>query len=359
MSKDYYKILGVDKNASKDEIKKAFRKLAHQHHPDKSGGNAEKFKEANEAYQVLSDDKKRSQYDQFGSTFDNARAGGGFSGFEGFSGFGSGGININMEDLGDIFEGAFGFGGGRKKRASYGSQRGQDMEVMMEIEFKEAIFGAEKEIHLNKIITCDKCRGNGAEPGTKIEICSTCKGTGQVKHSQRTIFGTFQTVTTCSECQGAGKRPEKICAKCDGAGVMQGDSRIKVKIPAGINNNETIRLSAQGEAGRNGGSAGDLYINIRVKPHYKFKREGNDIYTKEYITFKQAALGDKIQVETVDDGVKLKIPEGAQTGTVFKLKGKGVQKLRGFGRGDHFVEIIVRTPENLTRSQKKALEELD
>lgn len=358
MSKDYYKILAVDKDASKEEIKKAFHKLAHEHHPIK-GGNADKFKEANEAYQVLSDDKKRSQYDKFGTAFENAQsAGGGFSGFEGFSGFGNGGININMDDLGDMFESAFGFGG-RRGRASYSPQKGSDIEVSLEIDFKEAVFGIEKEIHLNKIITCDKCRGNGAEPGTKIETCSQCNGRGQIKRTQKTILGAFQTVTTCPSCGGQGKKAQKECTKCGGNGVAQGTSNIKVKIPAGINNNETIRLTSQGEAGRNGGVSGDLYINVRVKPHHKFKRQGYDIYTKEYISFKQAALGDKIKVETVDGDIKLKIPSGTQTGTMFKLRGKGIQKLRGFGRGDHFVEIIVRTPDNLTRAQKKAIEELD
>lgn len=358
MGKDYYKILGVNKNASKDEIKKAFRKLAHQHHPDKSGGNADKFKEANEAYQVLSDDKKRSQYDQFGTAFDNAQAGGGFSGFEGFSGFGNGGININMDDLGDMFGDMFGFEG-RRGRASYGPQKGSDIEVSLEVDFREAAFGIEKEIHLNKIIICDKCHGNGSEPGTKIETCDQCGGTGQIKQTQKTILGSFQTVATCPSCKGQGKKAQKVCAKCGGAGIVSGTSNIKVKIPAGINNNETIRLSSQGEAGRNGGQSGDLYINVRVKSHHKFRRQGYDIYTKEYITFKQAALGDKINVETVDGDVRLKIPAGTQTGTIFKLKGKGVQKLRGFGRGDHFVEVVVRTPGNLTRAQKKAMEELD
>lgn len=359
MGKDYYNILGVDKNASKEDIKRAFRRLAHQYHPDKGGGDGKKFKEVNEAYQVLSDDKKKSQYDQFGSTFEQTQqSGGGFSGFGGFrdfSGFANG-FNINMEDLGDIFEGAFGFGGGGK-RTAYGPRRGEDMEVMMEADFKEAILGSEKEIELEKDIICDRCSGNGAEPGTKISKCPSCKGTGQVKHAQRTIFGTFQTVTTCPECNGLGKRPEKVCAKCGGAGIAQGTKMIKVKIPAGIDNNEVIKLSGQGDAGREGGPAGDLYIKISVKPSHKFRRAGYDIYTKEYISFKQAALGDKISVQTVDDGVKLKIPEGTQTGTMFKLRGQGVNKLRGFGRGDHFVEVIVRTPDNLTRAQKKALEE--
>ncbi|OGF20435.1 molecular chaperone DnaJ [Candidatus Falkowbacteria bacterium RBG_13_39_14] len=360
MGKDYYKILGVSKDASKEDIKRAFRRLAHQYHPDKDRGDEKKFKEANEAYQVLSDDKKRSQYDQFGSSFEQAQSGGGFSGFGGFrdfSGFANG-FNINMEDLGDIFEGAFGFGG-EKKQTAYGPWRGEDMEVMMEIDFKEAVFGDEKEIELEKDIICDRCSGNGAEPGTRISKCPTCMGTGQVKHAQRTIFGTFQTVTTCPECRGAGKRAEKMCSRCGGSGIVHGTRRIKVKIPAGIDNNEVIKLSGQGDAGREGGPAGDLYIKIRVKPSHKFRREGYDIYTKEYISFKQAALGDKISVQTIDEGVKLKIPEGTQTGTIFKLKGKGVHKLRSFGRGDHFIEVVVRTPENLTRAQKQALEELD
>lgn len=359
MSKDYYKILGVEKNASKEDIKKAFRNLAHKYHPDKSGGDAEKFKEANEAYQVLSDDKKRAQYDQFGSSFEHAQAGGGFSGFNGFrdfSGFANG-FEINMDDLGDMF-GDF-FGGGRRQRASYGPRRGNDIEVSIEINFNDAVFGAEKEIDLDKIITCDYCHGNGAEPGSKIETCSQCKGTGQIKHTQQTILGAFQTASVCPTCKGAGKRAEKDCSKCGGAGVVRGTQSIKVKIPAGIDNGETIKLSGQGEAGRDGGPAGDLYISVKVHSSHKFRRDGYDIYTKEYISFKQAALGDKINVETIDDSVKLKIPEGTQTGMIFKLKGKGIQKLRGFGRGDHFVEVIVRTPENLTRAQKKAIEELD
>lgn len=359
MAKDYYNILGVDKNASKEDIKRAFRKLAHQYHPDKEGGDAEKFKEVNEAYQILSDDKKRSQYDQFGSTFEQAQAGGGFSGFEGFrdaSGFANG-FNINMEDLGDVFGDFFGFGGGRKQRASYGPKRGNDIEASLEVGFEEAVFGTEKELSLDKIITCDHCHGNGAEPGSKIITCPQCKGTGQIKQSQRTILGTFQTVTTCPTCKGKGKYPEKACSKCNGLGVIQGTKNIKVKIPAGIDNGEIIKLGGQGEAGLNGGPNGDLFIAINVKPHSRFKRKGYDIYTKEYISFKQAALGDKIKVQTIDDGVKLKIPEATQTGTIFKLKGKGIPKLRGFGRGDHFVEVIVETPRNLTRAQKKALEE--
>jgi len=359
MSKDYYKILGVDKSASKDEIKKAFRKLAHQHHPDKGNGNADKFKEANEAYQVLSNDEKRAQYDQFGSAFSSGQnGGGGFSGFEGFSGFGGGGININMDDLGDMVGDMFNFGG-RRSRGSYGPQRGRDMEVALEIDFKEAVFGIEKELKLNKLVSCEKCNGNGAEPGTTIKTCSECNGTGQVKRTQRTILGTIQTATVCPTCKGQGKKPEKVCSKCNGSGVVSGVNNIKVKIPAGIDNNEVIKLSGQGEAGRNGGQSGDLYIHAKVKASYKFKRQGYDIYTKEDISFKQAALGDKIDVETIDGDVKLKIPAGTQTGTMFKLRGKGIQKLRGFGKGDHFVEAIARTPENLTRAQRKVLEEMD
>lgn len=361
MSKDYYHILGVDKNALKDEIKKAFRKLAHKYHPDKEGGDPEKFKEINEAYQVLSDDKKRSQYDQFGSTFEQAQAGGGFSGFNGFrdfSGFANG-FNINMDDLGEMFGDLFGFGDGKRGKAYYGSQRGSDIEFSLEVEFEVSVFGSEKELELTKTMQCDRCNGNGAEPGYKIKACPQCGGSGQIKHTQQTILGAFQTVSVCPRCRGAGKIPEKVCSKCGGEGIIKGIKKLKVKIPAGIDNGEVIKLSGQGEAGKNGGRDGDLYLNIKIKPHHKFKREGYDIYSKEYISFKQAALGGKIEVDTVDGKINLKIPEGTQTGTIFKLKGKGVLKLRGFGHGDHFVEIIVRTPTHLSNAQKRALEDLE
>jgi molecular chaperone DnaJ len=362
MSKDYYNILGVDKNASQEEIKKTFRKKAHQCHPDKQGGDEQKFKEINEAYQVLGDAKKRAQYDQFGSAFEHGQAGGGFSGFEGFSAQGGpvSGWDINMEDLGDIFGGLgdiFGFsarGGQGRGRA----KRGGDIQVLLAIEFKEAVFGAEKEISLRKNIVCGRCKGNGAEPDSKIETCKTCNGSGRIIKTQRTIFGNMRAQTTCPDCGGEGKSYSRKCSKCHGNGVIQEISGIKVKIPAGIDDGETIRLSGHGEAGERGAPAGDLYLKIRVNPDIKFKRDGYNILSKAEISFAQAALGDKIEIPTVDGNVKLKIPEGAQSGKVFRLSGRGIPRLSGSGRGDHLVEIIVKTPTGLSRKQKEMLREL-
>lgn len=361
MSKDYYKILDVGKNASQEEIKKAFRKKAHEYHPDKKGGNEEKFKEINEAYQILGDPKKKAQYDQFGSSFEQAQAGGGFSGFEGFrdfSGF-TNGFNVEADDLGDIFSGIgdiFGFGSrGRSKRSS----RGEDIQVILTIEFSEAVFGVEKEISLKKKVVCDKCNGNGAEPGSKIETCKTCGGSGRITRVQRTILGNMQVQTTCRDCGGEGKKYSKLCAKCSGVGIIEEISNIKVKIPAGIDNGETIRLSGQGEAGVKGASAGDLYLKIRVMPDSKFERDGYNIRSKIEINFTQAALGDKIEITTVDGDIKLKIPSGTQSGTIFKLRDRGIFKLHGRGRGDHLVEVIIKTPKNLNKKQKELFKELE
>lgn len=367
MGKDYYQILGVNKSATQDEIKKAFRTKAHEYHPDKKGGDEAKFKEINEAYQVLGDSKKRSQYDQFGSAFEHAQGSGGFHGFDGFrdfSGFANGfssqgrAENIDMDDLGDIFGGIgdiFGFGGGRRKR----SRRGADLQVLLTIEFREAVFGVEKEIKLNKTIKCDHCRGNMAEPGSKIETCKTCNGTGRVTRVQRTILGNIQVQTTCENCNGEGKTYSEKCKKCNGMGVIQDTATLKIKIPAGIDNGETIRLTGQGEAGEKGASAGDLYIKVRVNPDKRFERSGYDIKSKTEINFTQASLGDKIDIETVHGSVKLKIPTGTQSGTIFKLGEKGIQKLQGRGKGDHLVEVILKTPTNLNKKQKKLLEELN
>ena len=356
MGKDYYKILGVDKSASQDEIKKAFRKLAHQHHPDKGNGNEEKFKEINEAYQVLGNEKKRAQYDQFGSAF--ANGGAGFSGFSGFDGF-RGGVNIDMDDLGDMFGGLgdiFGFSShGPRKR---GPRRGQDIEAILAIDFNTAVFGGEEEISLKKRVVCPECRGNGAKPGTKIDICKSCGGSGRVKRVQRTILGSMQVETVCKECSGEGKTFSQACPKCGGNGIVLDNVKLKVKIPAGINDNESIRLASQGEAGEKGGSSGDLYLRIKVRPSVKFSREGYNILTKKEIGFSQAALGDKIEIGTIWGPVSLKVPEGTQSGTVFKLRAKGVARLNTSGKGDHLVEIIVKTPKDLNKKQKEALKEL-
>ena len=359
MGKDYYKVLGIDKNASQEDIKKAFRKLAHEYHPDKpGGGNEEKFKEINEAYQVLGDPDKRAKYDKYGSAFEQAQGQGGFHGFEGFRDFSGFTEGFNVEDLGDIFGGLgdiFGFGGGRGQARQ---RRGKDIEVALQIDFLEAVFGTEKEINLNKSITCTKCHGSGVEPGAKVETCPVCHGSGRVTRIQRTMFGNMQVQATCTNCGGEGKTYSQKCTKCHGSGIIREVVSIKVKIPAGIDDGQTIRLAGQGEAGQKGAPAGDLYLTVKVRPDKRFKREGYNLTSRAQLNFTQAALGDKIEVETVDGPVKLKIPEGTQSGTVFRLKGRGVPHVQGSGRGDHLVEAIVETPKNLNRRQKDLLKEL-
>jgi molecular chaperone DnaJ len=359
MSKDYYDILGVSKSASADEIKTAFRKEAHKHHPDK-GGDEAKFKELNEAYQVLGNEQKRKQYDQFGSSFQNGQAGGGgygqggMGGFD-FSGFQNGGVD--MDDLFGGFGDIFGFGGGRS--SSKRNQPGRDLEMAVNLEFLEAAFGLEKELSFTKNVTCKHCHGNGAEPGTKVETCATCGGSGQVIGVQRTILGNIQTKMTCSTCSGEGKIYSTKCTKCHGSGIVKEDVKLKVKIPAGINDGESIRLSGQGEAGQKGASAGDLYLRVNVLKHKKFVRDGYDIRTEEKISVKQAILGDKIDIETIHGTMTLKIPEGTQSGTVFKLKEKGVTKLQNRGIGDQFVKVNVNIPKDLKRKDRQLLESLN
>jgi molecular chaperone DnaJ len=365
MSKDYYNILGVGKDASDDEIKKAYRKLAHKYHPDKSGGDEARFKEVNEAYQVLSDKEKRGQYDQFGQTFEQAQRAGGFSGFEGFRDFSSfaegfdfnfGGGRGGFSDIfGDIFEQA-GFGSrGRRGTRRY---RGEDIQVDMEITFSEMAHGVEKEIDLYKRVKCSKCHGEGMEPDSKKVECSKCKGEGEVHVSRRTILGTFSQASVCPECAGEGKVPEKKCKKCGGDGRVREHEKIKVKIPAGIKNGQSVRLEGLGEAGEKGGETGDLYVNVHVIPDKRFSREGDDVRSAVEISFSQAALGDKISVETISGEVKLKIPAGTQSGEIFRLKGHGVKHLSRFGHGDHYVRIQVVTPKSLTREQRDLLERL-
>ena len=341
MSKDYYKILDVEKGASKDEIKKAFRKKAHQFHPDKDGGDEAKFKEANEAYQVLSDDQKRSQYDQFGTTFDGAGAGG-FGGTQGFSG-------MNFEDLGDIFGDLFGSRGGGARR-----QTGNDILVDIDISFKESIFGAEKEINLSKNNDCERCGGVGAEPGTKLKTCGDCDGNGFTVKMQRTMLGAMQARVACGVCRGQGEVPETPCGDCSGQGVSHGRKTLRVDVPAGIESGMRIRVRGEGEALGAGAQPGDLYIRIHVDSDSRFERAGNDIYSKQDVGFTQAALGDEVEVDTVDGRVKLKIPAGTQSGDKLRLKGKGVK-----GGGDQYVIVRVKTPKKLNRKQKNLLEELD
>ena len=358
MSKDYYKILGVDKNASADDVKKAFKKSAMQHHPDRPGGDEAKFKEANEAYQVLSDAEKRKRYDQFGSDFEQQGGFGGGMNWEDVMrqarGQGGTGFGGDFGDLGDIF-GDF-FGGGQ--RQSRGAARGRDIQVDVEIDFKEAAFGIEKEMSLRKQSKCDVCGGTGGEPGSKIETCATCGGRGQLTQTQRTFLGAMQTVVSCQDCHGTGKKPSKKCKHCDGSGVATKTSDIKIKIPAGIDNNQSIRLEGHGEAAPHSGVSGDLYVRVHVKPWKGFTREGYDVYTEEEINFSQAVLGDTIVVVTLDGELKLVVPEGTESGQLIRIKGRGTKHLERNARGDHYVKIKIRVPKKVNREVRKKLEDL-
>ncbi len=361
MNKDYYSVLGVSKSAGQEEIKKAFRKKAHEYHPDKKGGDEAKFKEANEAYQVLGNAQKRKQYDQFGSADFSSQGGFGGAGFGGFGGGANGyqNVNIDMDDLGDMFGGLgdiFGFGGGGARRRE--PRRGSDIQAVMTISFTEAVFGAEKDIDLRKTVVCETCKGSGAKPGAKIDTCKTCSGSGRVIKLQRTILGSMQVETTCSDCNGEGKTYSEKCPNCRGVGIENKNIKLKVRIPAGISEGESIRLTGQGEAGEKGAQMGDLYIRVRVATQSKFERVGYDIKNKKEISISEATLGAKVDIETIHGKVSLKVPEGTQGGTVFKLKGKGVNRLDGRGMGDHLVEIIVKIPKNLNKKQKDLLKEI-
>jgi len=360
MSKDYYKILGVEKSATQDDIKRAFRKLAHQYHPDKQGGDEAKFKELNEAYQVLGNEEKRKQFDQFGATFDQQGGFGGGMNWEDFmrqarGGGGFGNINFDLGgmDLGDIFGEVFGFGGSRgntKKRA------GEDIELDLQIDFKDSVFGIKKEFELYKTVKCDHCHGNTAEPGTPFVKCKTCDGKGKIIKMQRTFLGSFQTQAICGECGGEGKIPEKKCSKCKGMGIVKNKEAVSVEIPAGIENGMSLRVSGKGNAGKSGGKNGDLYVHVRIRPDKRFARHGNDILQREKINFVQATLGAKIEIETLDGKVELKIPEGTQPNTRFRLREKGVPYLNSSGRGDMYVEIEVEIPKRVSRKQRELLE---
>lgn len=370
MPKDYYEILGVSRSAGNKEIKKAYRKLAHKHHPDKAGGNEAKFKEINEAYQVLSDKKKRSQYDQFGSTFDQAGTGGtgGFGGFDfsgfsdAFSGGGQNGFRFEFDDdaggFGDIFSDLFGGRTSENRRR----KRGADVSVDIGITLEEAAGGVEKEINMYVSSVCPRCKGGGAEPGSSIKTCKTCGGDGKVRKARRTILGTFAQVEICQDCQGEGEKPEKNCTKCGGDGKTKESKTIKVKIPPGIADGQTIRLSGQGEVGFRpaGGKSipGDLYITTHILPHPVFKRRQDNIYCDLEINFSQAVFGGKIEAPTLKGGINLKIPPGIQSGKIIKLGGKGIPHLQGRGNGDMFVVVQVKTPSSLSKKQKQLLEEL-
>ncbi len=355
--RDYYEVLGVKKDASADEIKKAYRKLAVKYHPDKEGGSEEKFKEIGEAYEVLKDSQKRQRYDQFGHAGVGG-ASGGFGGgnpFEGFGGFNGQNINFDFGDggLGDIFGQFFGGGFGGSQR---GPRRGRDVEATITLDFKEAIFGLERDIHLTMDDECEHCKGSTVEPGHSLKTCDTCKGSGQQTRVMNTMFGAIQQAVTCKDCSGKGKVPEKACSVCRGSGVKRKEQKIKVKIPAGIDDGSTIRLRERGEA-IGDGERGDLYIHIRVKADKKFTREGDLILSEEHISMVDATLGTEIDVETVDGVVTMKIPAGTQSGTDFKLSDHGVPHLRDDRRGAQIISIVVDIPTKLSKKQKELLQE--
>lgn len=353
--RDYYEVLGVSKSASDDEIKKAHRKLAKQYHPDLNRDNpeaAEKFKELNEAYEVLSDSSKRAKYDQFGfAGVDPSYGGGGAGGYGGF----------DMGDIGDIFESFFGggFGGSSRSSRRNAPQRGETISKTVMLSFEEAAFGCEKEVTIDRISTCQDCSGSGAARGTSAETCTNCGGSGTVTQAQRTALGVFQTQTTCPTCQGKGKIIKKPCPKCAGMGRVRRQQKLKVKIPAGIDDGQSIQLREQGNAGINGGPAGDLIVTIGIRPHPVFQRDGSNVICEIPISFAQATLGDTLQVPTIDGQVEYKIPEGTQTGTVFRLKNKGIQNVNGRGRGDQYVKVNVEVPKNLSSTQKKILRQFE
>lgn len=345
--RDCYEILSVDKSAGQDDIKKAYRKLAMKYHPDRNPDNeqaSEKFKEANEAYEVLSSPEKRKLYDQFGY------AGLGNNGSAAQGGFGGG-----FEDIfGDIFD-MFGGGGFSSSRRRRGPQKGANLQYEMTISFEEAVFGKEKTIQVNKQDTCDHCGGDGAEPGSDTSTCTHCNGTGEVRFAQRTPLGQIVNVRPCEHCHGEGKIIEKPCSQCQGSGKIRKKKKIKINIPAGVDNGSVINVAGEGAPGEKGGPSGDLYVVLTVTPHPLFVREGNDIVCDVPITFVQAALGDTTEVPTLEGKVKHKIPEGTQSGTVFRMKGKGVVSLRGYGKGDQYVKVIIETPKNLSNEQKDML----
>lgn len=360
---DYYEILGVTKQASQDEIKKAFHKLAHKYHPDK-GGDEKKFKEINEAYQVLSDAKKRQQYDQFGSGFEQMAGGGGGNPFSGGGDFNwawqNQNQNVDFEDLGDVFENFFSFGGGGGRRTSKKDiKKGKDIQVDLEISLEDTLRQTTRKITLEKLITCHRCSGKGAEPGTKLNECVMCRGAGQVQEVKRTILGSYTTFAVCPECKGEGTKPEKPCNVCKGEGRTKGREEIDIHIPAGIDSNQVIKLEGKGDAGKKNGKAGDLYARILIKKHPVFARKEDDLYLTEYIGFSQAVLGDEIEMPTLE-GTKilLTIPPGTESGRILRISGKGIPHFDGYGRGNIYVELQINTPKKVSRKQKELLNEL-
>lgn len=349
--RDYYEVLGVEKGATEDEIKKAYRKLARKYHPDVNKDNPQeaeaKFKEINEAYSVLSDPQKRAAYDQYGHAATDPNFGAG-----GFGGFG----DMGFDGFGDIFD--MFFGGARTSQRRSGPQRGNDLRYDLEISFEEAAFGKETTIEVPRTEVCPTCHGNGAKPGTPIKTCPNCNGTGQVQVTQTTAFGRFVNVRTCERCHGEGKTIETPCTECRGSGRVRKVRKIEVKIPAGVESGSRLRVAGEGEAGLRGGSPGDLYIYIYVKKHPQFERQGNDVYSEIKLSITQAVLGTTVMVDTLDGKVELKIPEGTQHGTTFRMKGRGITYLKGHGRGDHYVRVKLTVPTKLSNEQRELFKKL-
>lgn len=347
--RDYYEILGVDRSADEKQLKSAYRKLAKKYHPDLNPDDKEaeaNFKEINEAYEVLSNADKRARYDRFGHAGVNGQAGAGAGG-AGFGGF----EDIFGDIFGDMFGG--GFGGGRRQRT--GPRKGADLRYRVTIDFEEAAFGVEKEIKLTKNDTCHVCGGTGAKEGTNKRTCPTCHGSGSMQQVQNTPFGQFATQTTCTTCRGKGSIIDEPCENCHGSGIERKTQKLKIKIPAGVDNGSIIPIRGQGEPGEHGGPKGDLYVQLQVRPHAIFERDGDDLHLEYPITFVQAALGDEVSVPTLEGKVKYKIPEGTQTGTVFRLRSKGIQNVNGRGKGDLYVHVHIEVPKKMSKKQKEAL----
>ncbi len=357
--RDYYAVLGVEKGATEDELKKAYRKLAKQYHPDLNPGDkgAEaKFKEANEAYEVLSDKERRARYDQFGHAGVDPNFGAGGAGGSYAGGFGFGDLG---DIFGDLFGSGFGFGGATRTRDPNGPVRGNDVNITMPLSFMEAAKGCKKEINIQHLESCTTCGGSGAQKGTSPETCTECGGTGQVRVQQRTPFGVIQTSRACSKCGGKGKVIKQPCPTCRGLGRVKKSKKLEVNVPAGIDDNQTFVLRGHGDDGQNGGPAGDLTVTVLVRPDALFDRDGFDVWCDIPLTFSQAALGDEIVVPTIDGKVKYKVPESTQNGTVFRLRDKGIPFVNGRGRGDQYVKVFVEVPRNLNPRQREALHEFD
>lgn len=355
MSDDYYDILGVSKGASDEEIKKAYKKMAKKYHPDLNSGNKDseaEFKKVNEAYSVLKDKQKRANYDQFGKAGAQGGFGGGAGGFGGFEGFDFGG----GDPFSDIFDSFFGGSSGRRRR---GPSRGADLQYSIDITLEEAYAGVKKSFSIPKYETCSHCSGSGAESPSDVVSCPTCRGTGRVTRQQRTPFGVFQTTGSCPDCQGQGTVVKHLCHECGGAGKIKVNKEIEIKIPKGVDSGNQLRVPGEGEAGEKGASAGDLYVRIIVKEHEIFTRESENIYTEVPISFAQAAIGSSVEVPTLNGSAELKIPEGTESGTVFRMKGKGMPILSKSAHGDEFVKVQIKTPNKLSKKQKELLKEFD